>query len=145
MFDFTEFDKKVDSAALAQEVKEAPDFADVKKGDYIVSLEKMELTVTKQDQKPMFAAQFKIKEGDKYRVQDFEGKVLAIDNGKKNVTSNFTVSRESYGVRVEKLFPFNSPWIQAIKVVKKNASWRSKLYTERTFCSHKAVRKIVKK
>ena len=87
----------------------------------------------------------KIKEGDKYRVQDFEGKVLAIDNGKKNVTSNFTVSRESYGVRVEKLFPFNSPWIQAIKVVKKNASWRSKLYTERTFCSHKAVRKIVKK
>ena len=87
----------------------------------------------------------KIKEGDKYRVQAFEGKVLAIDNGKKNVTSNFTVSRESYGVRVEKLFPFNSPWIQAIKVVKKNASWRSKLYTERTFCSHKAVRKIVKK
>ena len=87
----------------------------------------------------------KIKEGDKYRVQDFEGKVLAIDNGKKNVTSNFTVSRESYGVRVEKLLPFNSPWIQAIKVVKKNASWRSKLYTERTFCSHKAVRKIVKK
>ena len=64
MFDFAEFDKKVDSAALAQEVKEAPDFADVKKGDYIVSLEKMELTVTKQDQKPMFAAQFKIKEGD---------------------------------------------------------------------------------
>ena len=87
----------------------------------------------------------KIKEGDKYRVQDFEGKVLAIDNGKKNVTINVTVARESYGVRVEKLFPFNSPWIQAIKVVKKNASWRSKLYTERTFCSHKAVRKIVKK
>ena len=71
--------------------------------------------------------------------------MLAIDNGKKNVTSNFTVSRESYGVRVEKLFPFNSPWIQAIKVVKKNAASRSKLYTERTFCSHKAVRKIVKK
>lgn len=87
----------------------------------------------------------KIKEGDKFRVQDFEGKVLAIDNGTKNVQSNFTVSRESYGVRVEKLFPFNSPWIQAIKVVKKNPSWRAKLYTERTFCSHKAVRKIVKK
>ncbi len=87
----------------------------------------------------------KIKEGDKYRVQDFEGKVLAIDNGRKNVAGNFTVSRESYGVRVEKLFPFNSPWIQDIKLVKKSASWRSKLYTERTFCSHKAVRKLVKK
>ena len=87
----------------------------------------------------------KIKEGDKFRVQDFEGKVLAIDNGRKNVTSNFTVSRESYGVRVEKLFPFNSPWIQSIKLVKKGNGWRAKLYTERTFCSHKAVRTLVKK
>ena len=61
----------------------------------------------------------KIKEGDKFRVQDFEGKVLAVDNGRKNASGNFTVSRDSYGVRVEKLFPFNSPWIQAIKLVKK--------------------------
>ena len=87
----------------------------------------------------------KIKEGDKFRIQDFEGKVLAIDNGRKNVSGNFTVSRESYGVRVEKLFPFNSPWLQAIKVVKKGTARRAKLYNERTFCSHKAVRKLVKK
>ena len=87
----------------------------------------------------------KIKEGDKFRIQDFEGKVLAVDNGRKNVSGNFTVTRDSYGVRVEKLFPFNSPWIQAIKVVKKGTARRSKLYTERTFCSHKAVRKLVKK
>ena len=87
----------------------------------------------------------KIKEGDKFRVQDFEGKVLAIDNGRTNVAGNFTVSRDSYGVRVEKLFPFNSPWIQAIKVVKKGTAWRAKLYNERTFCSHKAVRKLVKR
>ena len=87
----------------------------------------------------------KIKEGDKFRIQDFEGKVLAIDNGRKNVSGNFTVTRDSYGVRVEKLFPFNSPWIQAIKVVKKGTARRAKLYNERTFCSHKAVRKLVKK
>ena len=87
----------------------------------------------------------KIKEGDKFRVQDFEGRVLAIDNGTKNASGNFTVSRDSYGVRVEKLFPFNSPAVEKIVVVKKNSSWRSKLYTERTFCSHKAVRKLVKK
>ena len=49
------------------------------------------------------------------------------------------------GVRVEKRFPFNSPWIQAIKVVKKGATRRAKLYNERTYCSHKAVRKLVKK
>ena len=87
----------------------------------------------------------KIKEGDKFRIQDFEGKVLAVDNGRKNVSGNFTVSRDSYGVRVEKLFPFNSPWLQAIKVVKKGNARRAKLYNERTFCSHKAVRKLVKK
>ena len=87
----------------------------------------------------------KIKEGDKFRVQDFEGKVLAVDNGRTNASGNFTVSRDSYGVRVEKLFPFCSPWIQAIKVVKKGKARRAKLYTERTFCSHKAVRKLVKK
>ena len=87
----------------------------------------------------------RIKEGDKSRIQDFEGKVLAIDNGRSNASGNFTVSRDSFGVRVEKLFPFASPAIEKITVVKKNASWRSKLYTERTFCSHKAVRKLVKK
>ena len=87
----------------------------------------------------------KIKEGDKFRIQDFEGKVLAVDNGRGNVSGNFTVTRDSYGVRVEKLFPFNSPWIQAIKVVKKGTARRAKLYNERTFCSHNAVRKLVKK
>ena len=87
----------------------------------------------------------KIKEGDKFRIQDFEGKGLAIDNGRKGIAGNFTVSRDTYGVRVEKLFPFNSPWIQAIKVVKKGTARRAKLYNERTFCSHKAVRKLVKK
>ena len=87
----------------------------------------------------------KIKEGDKFRIQDFEGKVLAVDNGRGNISGNFTVTRDSYGVRVEKLFPFNSPWIQAIKLVKKGTARRAKLYTERTFCSHKAVRKLVKK
>ena len=87
----------------------------------------------------------KIKEGDKFRIQDFEGKVLAVDNGRKNVAGNFTVTRDSYGVRVEKLFPFNSPWLQGIKLVKKGKARRAKLYTERTFCSHKAVRKLVKR
>ena len=87
----------------------------------------------------------KIKEGDKFRIQDFEGKVLAVDNGRGNVAGNFTVSRDSYGVRVEKLFPFNSPWLQGIKLVKKGTARRAKLYNERTFCSHKAVRKLVKR
>ena len=87
----------------------------------------------------------RIKEGEKTRVQDFEGKVLAVDNGRTSASGNFTVSRDSYGVRVKKLFPFNSPAIEKIVVVKKGTARRAKLYTERTFCSHKAVRKLVKK
>ena len=87
----------------------------------------------------------KIKQADKFRIQDLAGNLLAIDNGRTNVAGNFTVSRDAFGVRVEKLFPFNSPWIQAIKVVKKGATRRAKLYNERTYCSHKAVRKLVKK
>ena len=87
----------------------------------------------------------RIKEGEKSRIQDFEGKVLAVDNGRGNVSGNFTVTRDSYGVRVEKLFPFASPAVEKITVVKRNPSRRAKLYTERTFCSHKAVRKLVKK
>ena len=87
----------------------------------------------------------RIKEGDKSRVQDFEGKVLAVDNGRNRAAGNFTVSRDSMGVRVERLFPFASPAVEKIVVVKKGTARRSKLYTERTFCSHKAVRKLVKK
>ena len=70
---------------------------------------------------------------------------VKIWGGQKVIAGNFTVTRDSYGVRVEKLFPFNSPWLQGIKLVKKGEGWRAKLYTERTFCSHKAVRKLVKK
>ena len=79
----------------------------------------------------------RIKEGDKTRLQDFEGKVLAIDNGVRNASG--------YGVRVERLFPFCSPAVEKIVVVKRQPSRRAKIYTERTFCSHKAVRKLVKK
>lgn len=84
----------------------------------------------------------RIKEGDKTRLQDFEGKVLAVDNGQKNVSGTFTVRRESYGVGVEKLFPFCSPALEKIVIVKKEPSRRSKLYNERTFCGHKASRRV---
>jgi len=87
----------------------------------------------------------KIKEGDKFRIQDFEGKVFAVRNGRGTNDGNFIVSRDAYGVRVEKMFPFNSPWIEAIKVVKKGTARRAKIFNERTFCSHKAVRKLVKR
>ena len=62
--DFSAFDQLVDMNALQQDVKNAQDSMDVPDGTYIVSIEKMELTVTKAEKKPMFAVQMKIKEGE---------------------------------------------------------------------------------
>lgn len=61
---FSEFDNKVDLAALQKEVEEAKDtdFADVPDGKYIVDVEKMEIKLTKAQDKLMFAVQCKIKE-----------------------------------------------------------------------------------
>lgn len=62
--DFSAFDQLVDMNALQQDVKNAQDSMDVPDGTYVVSIEKMELTVTKAEKKPMFAVQMKIKEGE---------------------------------------------------------------------------------
>jgi len=63
--DFSKFDAAVDTAALQKDVNEAKatEFEDVPDGKYIVSIEKMEIKLTKKGDKLMFAAQFKIKEG----------------------------------------------------------------------------------
>ncbi len=62
--DFSAFDQKVDLNALQQDVKNAQDSVDVPDGTYVASIERMELTVTKAEKKPMFAVQMKIKEGE---------------------------------------------------------------------------------
>ena len=62
----------------------------------------------------------------------------------KESTDNSSMSANIYDP-LDRKITCTIPWIQAIKVVKKGAAWRAKLYTERTFCSHKAVRKLVKK
>ena len=81
--DFSAFDEKVDLNALQKEVEESKgsDFEDVPDGTYIVSIEKMELTLTKEGKKPMFAAQFKIKEGEQKGRMVFFNRVVG---GNKN-------------------------------------------------------------
>lgn len=69
---------------------------------------------------------YKIKEGDKERIQVFRGDVIQI---KGNGTSKtFTVRKISNGVGVERVFPFNSPFIAEIKNLKKGAVRRARLY-----------------
>ncbi len=68
----------------------------------------------------------RIIEGEKERIQDFEGVVIRIRRG--NNRSTFTVRKISYGVGVERIFPLHSPRIAGIKVVRRGAVRRAKLY-----------------
>lgn len=69
----------------------------------------------------------KIKEGDKERIQEFEGDVIAMKNN--GVSSTFTIRRiASNGVAVERIFPFQSSVIDSIKLVHKGQVRRAKLY-----------------
>jgi len=68
----------------------------------------------------------RIKEGDRQRIQMFEGTVIAKKHGGINET--FTVRRTSYGVGVERVFPVNSPNVDKIEVVRRGKVRRAKLY-----------------
>jgi large subunit ribosomal protein L19 len=68
----------------------------------------------------------KIKEGDKERIQLYEGVVIAASGG--GPRAMFTVRKVSYGVGVERIFPVHSPRIDRIEVVGRGAVRRSRLY-----------------
>ncbi len=68
----------------------------------------------------------KVVEGDRERLQAFEGIVIARKNG--SIRESFTVRRISFGVGVERTFPIHSPRISRIEVVRKGKVRRAKLY-----------------
>jgi large subunit ribosomal protein L19 len=68
----------------------------------------------------------KVKEGDRSRVQAYEGVCIARSGGGLN--ENFTVRKMSYGEGVERVFPVYSPMIDSIKVVRRGKVRRAKLY-----------------
>ena len=68
----------------------------------------------------------RIKEGERERIQAFEGTVIAKKHG--GVAETFTVRRTSYGVGVERVFPINSPFVEKVTVVRKGKVRRAKLY-----------------
>ncbi|MBN2318660.1 MAG: 50S ribosomal protein L19 [Acidobacteria bacterium] len=68
----------------------------------------------------------KIKEGEKFRIQIFEGVVIA--QKRNGVSSTFTVRKVSSGYGIERIFPVNSPIIEKLEVVKSGKVRRARLY-----------------
>lgn len=68
----------------------------------------------------------KIREGEKERIQIFQGVVISKRNN--GAQSSFTVRKISYGVGVERIFPSNSPFLDQIEVVTKGRVRRAKIY-----------------
>jgi len=68
----------------------------------------------------------KIREGERERIQVFEGTVIARNNS--GIAETFTVRRVSYGVGVERVFPLHSPNVAKVEVVRNGKVRRAKLY-----------------
>jgi large subunit ribosomal protein L19 len=87
---------------------------------------------------------YRIVEGNKERIQVYEGIVIAIDN--RGMSKTFTVRKLSFDVGVERIFPFYTTRIAKIDVIRKGKTRRSKLYylRERTGKSAKLREKNVK-
>ncbi|MFN7065914.1 MAG: 50S ribosomal protein L19 [Aquificaceae bacterium] len=83
---------------------------------------------------------YKIVEGEKERIQPFEGVVIRIRGSGNGKT--FTIRRESYGVGIERTFPYYSPNLEKIEVVKYGKVKRAKLYFLRKYKGKEAAGKI---
>ena len=68
----------------------------------------------------------RIKEGEKERIQVFEGTVIAKNNS--GIAETFTVRRVAYGCGVERVFPVHSPSVAKVELVRKGRVRRAKLY-----------------
>ena len=80
---------------------------------------------------------YRIKEGDKERLQDFRGVVIQI-SGATPYTKTFTVRKISGGVGVERIFPYESPFIEKIEVNKYGKVRRARIFYLRNLSGKKA-------
>ena len=70
---------------------------------------------------------FRIREGDRERVQAFQGVVIRLQNG-SGPGANFTVRRITAGIGIERIFPLYSPLIDSLEVTRRGSVRRAKLY-----------------
>jgi len=79
---------------------------------------------------------FRIREGEKERIQVFKGVVIRRKGG--SIRETFTVRKVSYGVGVERIFPVHSPKIEKLEVIRRGHVRRAKLYYLRNLRGKKA-------
>ena len=105
----------------------------------------VEETVIQKNELPSFKAgdtitvHYKIKEGNKERIQTFQGVVL--QRAGKGLNETFTVRKISDGVGVERIFPVHSPRIAKIEKVKEGRTRRSKIYYVRELATKAVAQK----
>ena len=71
---------------------------------------------------------YKVVEGNRSRIQAFEGVVISRKHGKNSARTTITVRKISFGEGVERVFPLHSPLIEKLTVVRRGRTRRSKLY-----------------
>ncbi|GFM36917.1 50S ribosomal protein L19 [Desulfovibrio psychrotolerans] len=91
-----------------------------------IEREQMRIDLPKFNSGDTIKVHLRIIEGEKERIQIFQGAVIRISNGTTDAT--FTVRKTSDGVGVERVFPMHSPSIERIEVVQEGRVRRSRLY-----------------
>lgn len=81
---------------------------------------------------------YRIREGEKERIQAFEGVVIRQHETKESLHATFTVRKVSQGFGVERIFPLHTPLIESIKVLRQGRVRRAKLYFLRNLRGKKA-------
>lgn len=81
---------------------------------------------------------YKIKEGNKERIQAFEGIVMSIQGS--GISKNFIVRKKSQGIGVERTFPMNTPLIDSIEVIRKGKVRQAKLGYIRNLVSQPKIK-----
>ena len=96
--------------------------------DFIEAIEKEQMRLDIPDFRSgdTIRVHIRIKEGDKERIQVFQG--LEIRKRKGRTGATFTVSKVSYGIGVERIFPLHSPAIEKIEIVSRGKVRRARLY-----------------
>ncbi len=110
--------------------------------DQLIRVAEQEFTTKRETPLPEFSAgdtitvYYRIKEGNKERVQAFRGVVIQVRG--KGIGKTFTVRKISNGVGVERIFPINSPFIEKIEVNKRGKVRRPRIYYLRNRSGKKA-------